>query len=133
MECYFSIRTSPLTTNRIAIIKQQLHNMYIHFIALFQCNLRFCEDDKVCLPESRKIHAILCTMPPFLEKMGNIDIADTASWESVHRVMTVSLWERTSKRFTSMNEEMSAAAMLLNYRSTADFMDAVSYNNIEEY
>jgi hypothetical protein len=47
--------------------------------------------------------------------------------------MTVSLWERTSKRFTSMNEEMSAAAMLLNYRATTDFMDAVSYNNIEEY
>ncbi len=121
MECYFAIRTSPLTTERIQIIKQKLNNMYIHFIALFQCNLRFCDDDTVRLPDSRKIHAILCTMPPFLEKMGCIDIADTASWESVHRLMTVSLWDRTSKRFTSMNEEMSLSAMLLNYRSATDY------------
>jgi hypothetical protein len=107
--------------------------MYIHFIALFQLNLRFCEDERICLPESRKIHAIMCTMPPFLESMGCIDMADTASWESVHRVMTVSLWERTSKRFCSMNEEMSISAMLLNYRSTTDFIDAIAYSNVDSY
>ena len=133
MECYFAIRTSPLTTERIKVIKQKLNNMYVHFIALFQCNLRFCEDGRVCLPESRKIHAILCTMPPFLESMGCLDIADTASWESVHRVMTVALWDRTSKRICSMNAEMSIAAMLLNYRGTSDFLDAISFNNVDKY
>ena len=117
MEFYFAIRTSPLTSTRIEIIKQKLNNMYIHFIALFQLNLRFCEDERICLPESRKIHAMMCAMPPFLESMGCIDLADTASWESVYRVMTVSLWERTSKRFCSMNAEMSISAMFLNYRS----------------
>ena len=133
MECYFAIRTSPLTSARIDVIKQKLNNMYIHFIALFQLNLRFCEDERICLPESRKIHAIMCTMPPFLESMGCIDVADTASWESVHRVMTVSLWERTSKRFCSMNAEMSISAMLLNYRSTTDFIDAIAYNNVDSF
>ena len=100
-----------MTTDRVNVIKQKLGNMYIHFIALFQLNLRFCEDDKVCLPESRKIHAILCTMPPFLQSMGCLDIADTASWESVHRVMTVALWDRTSRRLCSMNEEKSTPAI----------------------
>jgi hypothetical protein len=65
--------------------------------------------------------------------MGCLDVADTASWESVHRIMTVALWDRTSKRLCSMNEEMSLAAMLLNYRSTTDFMDAIAFNNVEEY
>jgi hypothetical protein len=133
MDCYFAIRTSPLTNERIKIIKQKLNIMYIHFIALFQCNRKFLEEEKILLPESRKIHAIQCTMPHFLQFMGNIDIADTASWESVHRLMTVSLWERTSKKLCSMNEEMSKAAMLLNYRSTVDLIDAVNNHSLDKY
>jgi hypothetical protein len=133
MDCYFAIRTSPLTNERIQIIKQKLHVMSIHFIALFQCNRKFLEEEDILLPESRKIHAIQCTMPHFLQFMGNIDIADTASWESVHRLMTVSLWDRTSKRLCSMNEEMSKAAMLLNYRSTVDLIDAVNKNGLDKY
>ena len=41
MECYFAIRTSPLTTEKIKVIKQKLNNMYVHFIVLINTILLY--------------------------------------------------------------------------------------------
>lgn len=85
------------------------------------------------IPHSRKLHAALCNIPTFLKYFGTIDKADTSSWESVHRSMTVGIWELTSKRHDSMISEMINQCLYLNYSSTNDLITAVTSSKLKEY
>jgi hypothetical protein len=85
------------------------------------------------LPLSRKLHAALCCIPNFLQKFGTLDKADTTSYESAHRSMTVDIWNLTSKRYETMNEEMSKQSTLHNYSSTNDLISAMAMNKIDSY
>ena len=72
-------------------------------------------------------------MKPFLEQFGTSDKGDTASYESVHRCMTVGLWSVTSRRIGSMNEEMAKQSMLLNHNNMNEFVHAVTTGNMNRY
>jgi len=75
----------------------------------------------------------MCNVKPFLQDFGTFDKADTASYESVHRFMTVALWHLTSRRYGSMNEEMAFQSMLLNYHSINEFTHAFASNTLLDY
>ena len=47
--------------------------------------------------------------------------------------MTVGLWHSTSKRFSSMNEEMSKQSVMLNYTPTNQLLAALASGSINEY
>ena len=94
---------------------------------------RSCGISENELPNSRKLHAALCNIPTFLKYFGPVDKADTSSWESVHRSMTVGVWELTSKRHQSMIEEMVNQCIHLNYTSTCDLITAITSPSIDEY
>ena len=128
LHAYFSLRISPLTEDRINTIQTKLLKMSKHFIALHQCNEKLQRK-----PGSRKLHASVCLIHHFLRDFGTLDKADTASYESVHRVMTVGAWQKTSKRFDSMNEEMSKQCLLHNFKGINDIIQAVTTNSVDEY
>jgi hypothetical protein len=62
-----------------------------------------------------------------------MDLADTASYESIHRKFTVAAWGKTSKRLESMNEEMAAQCLLMNYNPFNEFIHAVSTDTMAKY
>jgi hypothetical protein len=98
LDAYFALRTSPLTEDRIESIDIKLQKMSSHFIVMFQLMRTFAGDNSGALPQSRKLHAAVCNIPPFLKTFGTMMKADTASFESIHRDKTVALWLWTSKR-----------------------------------
>ena len=133
LDAYFSIQMSPVTRDRIQLIKFKIQKMSKHFIILYQLMLKFCEQEEIDLPHSRKLHAVICSVIPFLTYFGTFLKADTSSYESVHRVMTVGVWKKTSKRYDSMNREMAKQALLQNYYYTNEFLSAISNNRITDY
>lgn len=133
LECFFAIRTSPLTDRRIDDIENMLFSMANHFIALFQLKQKFCGIADPKLPLSRKLHDACCVMPAFMRQFGTTDHADTASWESVHRRKTKGLWNQTSKRRSTMANEMAQQSMLLNYQFTNAFLLAVHTNDMASF
>ena len=54
--------------------------------------LLFCKG-----PQSRKLYVACCCIIPFLKTFGCIIKADTTSYESVHRTMTVGVWQKLVK------------------------------------
>jgi hypothetical protein len=107
LDCYFAVRASPVTPWLIEMLEQKLLNMSLHFIELCQLKDKTCGILEPTLPLSRKLHAATCNIAPFMTDFGSFDKADTASYESVHRFMTVAVWHLTSKRYDSMNVEMA--------------------------
>jgi hypothetical protein len=97
MDCFFALRTSPLTEERIDIIQGKMMNMQSHYILLYQLNQKCNGRENPGLPQSRKIHAACCNVTPFMRTFGTMEKADTASCESVHRYMTVAVWVRLFK------------------------------------
>jgi hypothetical protein len=132
-DAYFAIQMSPITQDRLTLIKFKLNKMSKHFILMYQLNLKFCDQKHIDLPHSRKLHAAVCNIIPFLSHFGSVRKADTSSYESVHRVMTVGAWIKTSKRYESMNEEMAKQSLAQNYYYTNELLAAISNNNIVEY
>ena len=124
LNCYFAVQASPMTEGRIDDIRRQLVMMYRHFIAFYQLMHKFCDLPGDKLPGSRKLHAIVCNITSFLKGFGAIDKGDTASYESVHRAMTVGVWHNTSKRVSTMNTEMAKQSLLHNYNTFNDFLYA---------
>jgi hypothetical protein len=104
-----------------------------HFVLLYQLMRKSSGISENELPMTRKLHAALCNIPTFLHYFGPIDKGDTSSWESVHRSMTVGIWELTSKRHQSMNEEMISQCLQLNFSSTNDIISAIASLSIEKY
>jgi hypothetical protein len=133
LDCFFSLRISPITEQRVHIIQDKMMDMSQYYIALYQLLDRASGREVPRLPLSRKIHAACCNIKPFLETFGTLDKADTASYESVHRYMTVGLWHCTSKRYDSMNEEMAKQSWLSNYHLINSFKHALTSQKLEEY
>ena len=133
LDAYFAVKMSPITDARINVIKMKLQVMQKHFILLYQLKERSLGVSEPGLPQSRKLHAALCCIPTFLKNFGTLDKADTTSYESVHRSMTVDIWELTSKRYETMNNEMAKKSMLHNYTSTNQLISAVGEHNIANY
>ena len=48
-------------------------------------------------------------------------------------MMTVGVWKKTSKRYASMNKEMTKQSLLQNYFYTNELLTAISSNNIVHY
>jgi hypothetical protein len=133
LDCFFSTRISPLTAQRVDIIQNKMMDMSQYYIALYQLLDTSSGREVPRLPLSRKIHAACCNIKPFLEVFGTLDKADTASYESVHRYMTVGLWHCTSKRYDSMNEEMAKQSLLSNYHLINSFKHALTSETMEKY
>ena len=130
LDCYFDVKISPITSERLIGIERRLKTMSHDFIQLFQMNQQIGGINARALPKSRKLHAACCSLIPFLRNFGSVMKADTSSFESIHRVMTVALWNRTSKRLVSMNDEMSEQSIDLNFSAVNDFLEAVFAKNI---
>jgi hypothetical protein len=133
LDSYFSLRTSPLTLQRIAVIQHKMNLMSTHFISVYQLMQVFNGKPADSLPHSRKLHAAVCNICPYLQDFGVMDLADTASYESIHRKFTVAAWGKTSKRLESMNEEMAAQCLLMNYTPFNEFIHAVSTDTMAKY
>jgi hypothetical protein len=133
LDCFFALRTSPLTEERIDIIQNKMTNMQGHFILLHQLKQYCIGKQNPGLPMSRKFHAACCNVAPFMRIFGPMEKADTAAYESVHRFMTVALWHMTSKRYHSMNEEMANQSLLLSYATINEFIHAVTSNTMNDY
>ena len=103
------------------------------FTDLYQLNARIGGIEDPDIPHSRKLHAAVCVIKPFLKHFGTFDKADTTSYESIHRVMTVALWHKTSKRYESMYSEMSRQTVLLNYSNLNNFLSAYYKNDLGAY
>ena len=133
LDCYFAVQASPMTEDKIDNIRRKLVMMYRHFIAFYQLMHKFCSLPGDKLPGSRKLHAIVCNIPSFLTGFGAIDKGDTASYESVHRAMTVGVWHDTSKRVSTMNIEMAKQSLLHNYNTFNDFIYAFTTDDLATY
>ena len=103
------------------------------FTDLYQLNARIGGIEDPDIPHSRKLNAAVCVIKPFLKHFGTFDKADTTSYESIHRVMTVALWHKTSKRYESMYSEMSRQTVLLNYSNLNNFLSAYYKNDLGAY
>ena len=107
--------------------------MYRHFIAFYQLMHKLCGLPGDKLPGSRKLNAIVCNITSFLMGFGAIDKGDTASYESVHRAMTVGVWHNTSKRVSTMNTEMAQRSLFHNYNTFNDFIYAFTTDGMATY
>ena len=130
LDAYFSIRMSPVTRRKLNFIETKINKMSKHFIILYQCMQKLCGVTQLDLPHSRKLHSVVCSVIPFMNYFGTMLKADTSSYESVHRVMTVGVWKKTSKRYDSMNEEMAKQSLLQNYFYTNELLNAIASNSI---
>jgi hypothetical protein len=136
LDTYFEILASPMTALRIEIAEAKLKKMQIHFIALYQmmnkmAGVRLPEDDN--LPPSRKLHAALCGVIPFLKAFGSHKKSDTDSYESIHRLFTVGAWQLTSKRIINMHQEMFKQSVLMNHSVTEEFVEAIASDRVDDY
>ena len=91
LDAYFAVRLTPLTEDRIMDIQSKLLKCSRTFTDLYQLNARIGGIEDPDIPHSRKLHAAVCVIKPFLKHFGTFDKADTTSHESIHRVMTVTL------------------------------------------
>ena len=132
LDCYFEVRRSPMTHDIIRGVRMKIDLMVTHFIALNQCMKRMTDKD-VTLPNSRKLHAVVCNLIPFLIYFGTMLKADTSSYESVHRSLTVAMWELTSKKKSTMYEEMAKQSINFTYTSTSDFLEAFDKGTLEQH
>ena len=133
LDAYFSVRTSPLTTERIVKIEQTQMISSNNFTALYQLMDRVHGSEIIRLPMIRKDHARNCSLINFMKKKGTADKGDSASYESSHRLLTVGSWKSTSRRYDTMNAEMAHKAMLLNLNSINDFLHAVITNTMASF
>ena len=132
LDCYFEVRRSPITDTVLLSMQRKISTMKTHFISLNQL-MKQMAGKVITLPNSRKLHAIGCNLIPFLKAFGQVLKADTTSYESVHRFMTVAIWHMTSKKNISMYEEMANQSIELTYASTIEFLEAVQKNEIHKY
>ena len=133
LDCYFEILASPMTDVRRASVKDKLSKMSLHFTSLWHLNQRTSGIAEVTLPKSRKRHVAECQIMPFLLVFGPLTKADTATYESYHRLGTTGVYEKTSKRYASQNEEMFRQSIFTNHASIEDFLEAVASNKMPEY
>jgi hypothetical protein len=101
----------------------------MHFHILWELKQILSGETDLNVPISRNLHAIRHT-PRMGSMFGGMDKFSTLSWESAHRVFTTGVWTKTSKRHSTMNEEMTKGCLVQSHASVQEFLCAISSGSI---